>query len=141
MSEALALVCRYFETIEEASLARIDAVYAPDAYFKDPFNEVRGVEAIQRIFARMFVQVHAPRFVILEVIGDERGAVLTWEFHFRLRRFTRAPHVIRGASHLRLAADGRIQYQRDYWDAAEELYEKLPVLGGLMRGLKRRASH
>ena len=27
---------------------------------------------------------------------------------------------------------------RDYWDAAEELYEKLPILGGLMRWLKRR---
>jgi steroid Delta-isomerase len=29
---------------------------------------------------------------------------------------------------------------RDYWDAAEELYEKLPILGGLMRWLKRQAS-
>jgi hypothetical protein len=29
---------------------------------------------------------------------------------------------------------------RDYWDAAEELYEKLPVLGGLMRWLKTRAN-
>jgi hypothetical protein len=29
---------------------------------------------------------------------------------------------------------------RDYWDAAEELYEKLPVLGGLMRFLKRAAN-
>jgi steroid delta-isomerase len=26
---------------------------------------------------------------------------------------------------------------RDYWDAAEELYEKLPVLGALMRWLKQ----
>lgn len=28
---------------------------------------------------------------------------------------------------------------RDYWDAAEELYEKLPVLGDLMRWLRRQA--
>jgi steroid delta-isomerase len=26
---------------------------------------------------------------------------------------------------------------RDYWDAAEELYEKLPLVGALMRWLKR----
>lgn len=141
MSEALARVRRYFETLDESSLARLDTVYAPGAYFKDPFNEVRGVEAIHRLFARMFVQVDAPRFVILEVIGDERQAVLTWEFHFRLRRFAPEPQVIRGASHLRLAADGRIEFHRDYWDAAEELYEKLPLLGALMRWLKRRAAH
>jgi steroid delta-isomerase len=25
---------------------------------------------------------------------------------------------------------------RDYWDAAEELYEKIPVLGSILRWLK-----
>ena len=36
------------------------------------------------------------------------------------------------------AADGRIARHRDYWDAAGELYEKLPLLGTLMRWLRRR---
>jgi hypothetical protein len=31
-----------------------------------------------------------------------------------------------------------VTLHRDYWDAAEELYEKLPVVGGLMRLIKRR---
>ena len=31
-----------------------------------------------------------------------------------------------------------MQEHRDYWDAAEELYEKLPVLGALMRLLRRK---
>jgi hypothetical protein len=35
---------------------------------------------------------------------------------------------------------GRITLHRDYWDAAEELYEKLPLIGGLMRWLKRRSN-
>jgi hypothetical protein len=35
---------------------------------------------------------------------------------------------------------GRITVHRDYWDAAEELYEKLPLVGRLMRWLKRRAN-
>jgi steroid Delta-isomerase len=43
-----------------------------------------------------------------------------------------------GASQLRFAPDGRIAYHRDYWDAAEELYAKLPVIGTLMRFLQRR---
>jgi len=29
---------------------------------------------------------------------------------------------------------------RDYWDAAEELYEKLPGVSVLMRWLKKRAN-
>jgi hypothetical protein len=38
------------------------------------------------------------------------------------------------------APDGRVIRHRDYWDAAQELYEKMPVIGGLMRWLRRRAA-
>jgi hypothetical protein len=45
--------------------------------------------------------------------------------------------VMRGVSHLRFDAEGRVDYHRDYWDAAEELYMKLPAIGLLMRGLRK----
>ena len=48
--------------------------------------------------------------------------------------------TVRGASHLVLDPQGLIVLHRDYWDAAEELYEKLPVVGALMRWLRRRAA-
>jgi len=46
--------------------------------------------------------------------------------------------TIHGASHLRFDAAGRIAYHRDYWDAASELYAKLPLIGPVMRYLQRR---
>jgi ketosteroid isomerase-like protein len=129
----------FFETITPASAARIDTLYTADAYFKDPFNEVRGAASIRRIFEHMFVQVEAPRFVIRDTVAQRDDAFLTWDFLFRIRR-RGGEQVVRGASHLKFAADGRVQFHRDYWDVAEELYEKLPVLGGLMRLLKKRAA-
>mgnify|MGYP003402137732 FL=1 len=47
---------------------------------------------------------------------------------------------MRGVSHLRFDAEGMVNYHRDYWDAAEELYMKLPAVGWLMRGLRRMIS-
>jgi steroid Delta-isomerase len=136
----LAQLRHFFETIRPESVGQIGTIYAPDAYFKDPFNEVRGVPAIERIFRHMFAQVIDPRFVIHDaVIQGEQGFV-TWDFRFRMRRFSAVEQVIRGASHLRFGAAGLVVFHRDYWDAAEELYEKLPVLGGLMRFLRRRAA-
>ncbi len=41
---------------------------------------------------------------------------------------------------LLLDEQGLVLDHRDYWDAAEELYEKLPGVGALMRWLKRRAN-
>jgi steroid Delta-isomerase len=136
----IAAVKTFFEGISEADVARIDTLYAADALFKDPFNEVRGVAAIGRVFAHMFVQVQSPRFVVDLAVGSGDDAFLTWEFRFRQARLGPGEQCIRGATHLRFDREGRVVLHRDYWDAAEELYEKLPALGALMRWLKRRAA-
>jgi len=139
-SAELARLVDFFESIDIAAAARIDSLYTADAFFKDPFNEVRGPAEIQRIFEHMFVQVAEPRFIVTTAMQNGSEAFLAWDFHFRMRRFdTHTVQLIRGATHVRFATDGRVAWHRDYWDAAEELYEKLPVIGTLMRWLKRQA--
>lgn len=136
----IARIIELFEQLAPEGLAQLAQVYTDDARFKDPFNEVQGVPAIARIFEHMFRTLEAPRFVIHDVVVQGAQCFLTWDFVFRLRRPGAAEIVVRGGSHLKLAADGRIAEHRDYWDVAEELYEKLPVLGALMRWLKRRVN-
>jgi hypothetical protein len=141
MNEAVDRIVQTFETLSPESVARLNAIYAPDAGFKDPFNDVRGLPEIQRIFAHMFVTLVQPRFVVTQRIAQGQQCVLCWEFHFGFRQTKIGqPQCIFGASHLTLDINGRITMHRDYWDAAEELYEKLPWIGGLMRWLKKRAS-
>ncbi len=130
----------FFEQLKPEDLPRLARFYAADTRFKDPFNEVVGVEAVAGIFRHMFDSLDAPRFVVRDVIVQGEQAFLSWDFLFRMRRFNRDEQCIRGGSHLRFGPDGLITEHRDYWDAAEELYEKLPVVGGLMRWLKRRAA-
>ena len=130
-----------FESLVPGDVHRLHAYYRPDAWFKDPFNEVRGLPRVQRIYAHMFESLEQPRFRVTTRIVQGRECFLAWEFRFGLRRPRGGKELlVRGGSHLMLADDGRIAWHRDYWDAAEELYEKLPVLGALMRWLKRRAA-
>lgn len=132
-----ARLAAFYQSLTPASLAVLDEHYAADARFKDPFNEVTGTAAIRHIFAHMFATTDVPRFVVTDCIEQGEQAMLGWEFHFALRG---RALTVRGVTHLRFDADGRVVLHRDYWDAAEELYEKLPVVGGLMRALKRRLS-
>ncbi|WP_395823929.1 nuclear transport factor 2 family protein [Collimonas sp.] len=132
-------VVDFFENLSQDNLSDIPMIYADNAWFKDPFNEVRGLAEINRIFAHMFVQVDFPRFVVTSQTVESQNAFLTWNFTFRMKRFSNAEQAIRGATHLQFNDAGLVSYHRDYWDAAEELYEKLPLLGGLMRVLKRAA--
>ena len=111
----------FFHGLTPESVTRFPEFYSADAYFKDPFNEVRGVDAIQRVFAHMFEQVGEPRFVVSDKVVDDGGAMLIWTFSFRPARWGGGgTQVIRGASHLKFDAAGKVDYHRDYWDAAEE---------------------
>jgi steroid Delta-isomerase len=133
-----------FENLSRDKVSLLRELYAHDAWFKDPFNEVTGIDAICKIFDHMFDQVQNPRFVVKDVVAQGQDAFLTWDFLFSSARMKSAAangsQLIRGASHLKFGADGKIVYHRDYWDVAEELYEKIPVLGAVMRFVKRRAN-
>ena len=141
MEDAVTRVVAFFEHITPANLAAIGQFYAPQARFKDPFNEVVGVPAIQGIFAHMFEALEQPRFVVTGRVVQGQQCFLTWDFLFAFKDFHKGvTQTVRGASHLVLDAQGQVTLHRDYWDAAEELYEKLPVVGALMRWLRRRAA-
>lgn len=131
----------FFETLSPQSVTQLNTVYHAQATFKDPFNEVQGLPEIERIFRHMYVALDQPHFVVTGQVVDGSQAFLTWEFRFRFKRFdTTTLQAVRGASHVVFNEQGLVTMHRDYWDAAEELYEKLPVLGGVMRWLKKRAN-
>ena len=132
---------QFFEHLSAQDLPRLHKLYAPDARFKDPFNDVHGWVAIEAIFRHMFEALDSPHFVVTGQVLQGQQCVLLWDFRFRFRRFdTESWQVVHGSTHLVYGADARVVLHRDYWDAAEELYEKLPVLGGLMRWLRRRVN-
>ena len=133
------LAVQFFERLSPSDLTRMDQIYSDDAYFKDPFNDVKGVAAITHIFAHMFAKVDKPTFIVSSSITQNTEAFLVWDFHLSFKGENK-PRVIHGSSHLRFDTNGKINYHRDYWDAAEELYEKLPFIGGFMRFLKRQAN-
>lgn len=129
----------FFQSISRNSVAEISRIYTDDVWFKDPFNEVNGINEVRSIFTHMFDQVGSPRFVVTQSVLQGEHAFLTWDFLFFMKNQSKVEYCIRGATHLRFAPDGRVNFHRDYWDLAEELYEKLPLLGTLMRLLKRAA--
>ena len=141
METAVDRIVQTFQTLTPATVDALGAIYATDARFKDPFNDVQGLAGIQHIFRHMFVSLENPHFIVTGRVVQGRQCFLTWEFRFGFRRFKQGQaQCILGGSHLMLNAEGLIAVHRDYWDAAEELYEKLPVLGSLMRWLKRRSN-
>lgn len=130
------LIINRFEGLSLNTVDDLIDLYSIEALFKDPFNDVMGRSPIKKIFTHMFEQVDHPKFVVLNEISNDDQLCLTWEFHFQFKNEFKE-QVIRGCSWLTIKHN-LITEHRDYWDAAEELYEKLPAIGTLMRLLKKK---
>jgi steroid Delta-isomerase len=128
----------FYENLSQHDVDRFEQLYRNDACFRDPFNRVSSIEGIKRIFKHMFTQVHDPAFRVTKVICGEGDAILFWTFHFRFKGMgSKTSQTLEGVSHIAFDEQGLVTLHRDYWDAAEELYARLPVIGALMRGLQR----
>lgn len=125
----------FFEQLEPGSLERLHEVFTERARFVDPFNDVSGHAAIRAVFAHMFERCEQPTFIVDECLGEGGVRYLRWTFAFGSgSRECR----IRGVSRVCFAADGRASEHVDYWDPASQLYESIPLLGRVLRALRRR---
>ncbi|MFO0295804.1 MAG: nuclear transport factor 2 family protein [Rhodospirillales bacterium] len=132
----LAAYGRYFETLTRETLPDIAGLATPGMRFRDPFNDVRGIDDVVRLLGSMYAH-GTPRFEVLDrALGQSAGYIL-W-------RFTndpgggRAPWIIVGMSEVHFAPDGRISEHIDHWDAGGQFYAHIPVLGWLIRLVRRR---
>ena len=130
----LAAYGRFFETISRETLPQIAAHATPDLHFRDPFNDVRGIDAVVRLLDMMY-RHGTPRFEVLDqALGREAGYLL-WRFASDTGP---GAFVITGMSEVHFAPDGRICEHIDHWDAAGQFYERIPILGWLIRRVRRR---
>lgn len=131
-------IADWFEALSPQSLATIGEVYDEQSLFRDPFNDIQGIEKIRTIYQHMFDELEAPRFKVTRIVEQGLESFMIWNFTFVLKG---TQHQIAGCTHFVLDPISlRVTLHRDYWDAAQELYEKLPLIGWLMRRLRRKLS-
>ncbi len=129
---------RYLETLcalRADNLETLDAVMASDVHFADPFNDVRDIGAVKRIFRDMFENVSDVTFAVENRMLDGSVALIAWRLDGVLRG---GKWAVSGASRVTLNDQGVVTEHVDYWDAARGLYETFPIIGPLLRVLRRR---
>lgn len=133
---ALAAWIGLFDILAEGRLPARETLAAcatEDVLFRDPFNEVRGHDAMLRVFAHTLDNIRDVHLTVLDTAWSEDVAFLKWEMGGRVKYL--GDWRVTGMSEIAFAADGRVAAHVDYWDAAGGLYARLPVIGPLMRGL------
>jgi hypothetical protein len=136
---ALEAYLRFFEDLAPGRLDDLERLTAADVRFRDPFNDVRGRPALRGVLEKMFADVGMPRFTIVRCVGAENVFFVAWDFAGIHRRSGRSVHL-EGVSEIHLDGEGRVALHIDHWDAARQIYERVPVLGFIVRRLRRHLS-
>lgn len=127
-----------FENLTPDSLKHEFAnVFDPQVYFKDPFNEVRGLADLQQIFSHMFGSLHEPEFRIHHMAGADKTGYLEWRFYFKLKP-NGETQQINGMSKILINDQDKVIVHMDYWDTGEYVYQKVPILGALVKLVAKR---
>ncbi len=130
----------FFENLNPESLHLLDELCTPDVRFRDPFNDVSGVAEFRAILAKMFHDISEPRFKVTDRALSNQACYLRWTFTFRSAGARKHLQRIDGISEVHLNAAGRVIAHIDHWDAGSQVYEKVPLLGLMIRLIKRRLS-
>ncbi|TCK08123.1 nuclear transport factor 2 family protein [Marinobacterium mangrovicola] len=135
--QTLDLYCQAFEQLTPENVDQLEALVSRDIHFRDPFNDVTGWSAMRAVLVDMFEHCDNPGFTLTERLADEQRAYLRWIFTAKISRL--GEFNIDGVSRLSFDADGRITEHLDFWDSSP-LYLRLPLVGWLLRKVKKRIS-
>lgn len=128
----------YFEKLAPDNLDRLNTVMTEDIHFVDPFNDVVGLDRVQKIFRHMYSSLETPHFTVTHAAmaeGSKPRGMIRWELDSLLNG---KPYSIVGMSELGFAADGRVNEHIDHWDASQQFYARLPVIGWLLALIRAR---
>jgi len=126
----------FFETINSKTpLEEYKEFFDENSYFEDPFQKVTGVVKIYNIFEDMYIKLFNPRFEIYEVVSNENISYIKWKFLYQVNEKSSVDSFI-GISRIELSDDGKVMEHVDYWDTGSNIYEKIPLLGSIIRYIK-----
>ncbi|NVK20381.1 MAG: nuclear transport factor 2 family protein [Methylocystaceae bacterium] len=125
-----------FENLTPEAIANCDEIVSPDIHFKDPFNDFKGIEIFKRMMFKTLKEVRDPKFHILDQACSETRHYVRWDFEGRVTGLGLL--TFSGMSEIVYDDEQRVIEHIDHWDASEQLYEKLPVLGWPITCLKKR---
>jgi len=114
----------------------VNDVYCRDMVFEDPFHRIEGIRAFKDYCASLYENLLSCRFRFHDEWTHMGDAVLTWTMDYAHPRLNGGSDIhVEGMS--RIIFDEKIFYHRDYFDGGALLYEHIPVLGGVIRSVKR----
>tara|TARA_B110000438_G_scaffold298716_1_gene347473 strand:+ start:346 stop:780 length:435 start_codon:yes stop_codon:yes gene_type:complete len=115
-------------------LQELDTIYTNDVQYEDPINKGKGLPHIKLILDDLLKVFQGVQFESIQSTNDDEFAFVSWKMRYKFRK---RAYEIDGVSRLRFNESGQITEHKDYWDASFPLYGTFPIIGSIMKLIKK----
>ena len=98
--------------------------YADDITFRDSIQTLSGIEDFTAMTERLSARSKDLKMRIVNAAKDENKMFLEWEMTISFKK--RPSSVLYGLSRITLNEEGKISYQRDYYDLWGDIFDNIP---------------
>lgn len=123
----------YFENLNRSDVS-LTQMYDEGVEFQDPIHKLSSRLELETYFEKLNANVSSGGFEFHTVTVSGTRCVLEWTMRAQLRK-PRKSVASHGVSVL--IFDDKITHQRDYFDVGELVYEQIPIVGWLIKMIKR----
>ena len=126
-----------FNTLNKDNYSQVvDDFYHEDLEFADPIEKIKGRDAMKQYYGNMYKNVKEIKFDFSEMVTQGDTVVGVWVMTLKTDGLNDGePFQVEGNSVIRFK-DGKAIYHRDYFDMGAFIYEKIPVVGWMVRKVK-----
>ena len=137
MSDALA---RYLATMqdENATIDDMMAFFTEQSRFRDPFNDVRGLAKIRRVFEKTNADLEDIRIAVTDQATGREAHYIRWVFKAMPRGFLKrqGEFVIEGITEIHIDDQGKVLAHLDYWDPTPDVWQRIPIMGSILKTIR-----
>ncbi len=127
-----------YQSLSRDNLDDVDLLYTTDVYFEDPSHAMQGKETLLDYFAKVFTNLEDCSFKFHQTISNSTDIFMSWTMFVNHPKLKSGETIrVEGASYLK-TRNGKIYYQRDYFDMGAMVYEHLPLIGRILNNVKQR---
>jgi limonene-1,2-epoxide hydrolase len=132
-------IISFFNKFNGKNSEILNEFYSNDVQFQDPITQTDGLDELKKHYTKSYQNIKSIRFDFSEFIATENKYSCTWVMTAAVNGLNSGKEFqVSGVSVLYFNSEGLITYHRDYFDLSEMVYEKIPLIGSIVRGIKNK---
>ncbi|MFT6329939.1 MAG: hypothetical protein ACJAYN_001874 [Bermanella sp.] len=139
----------FYTDLASMKVDELADMYSSDVTFIDPIAAHSGISSVKNYFSKLLQNAKYCTFTIHSIdqinsinsqsapVTDISGYFVTWKMTFTSTRMNKGQAIkVDGITQLKIEHN-KIIYHRDYYDLGQMVYENVPLLGRVIKRIKR----